>query len=328
MPCTDLPPNWTDLPPNGLTQLLFVAERRTTHRWKACLLADTKSSRSTVSERQGQRKRYSNPARSYIHSNYRPRPPYSSMRAWIGVVCKISVLDAVLRHFYQFPSFPTFEIAFFEKQKSRSHSIFLPLYVEHCFWFEWLEFCDHRIPFFGSLVARVANDWRYRRNQIFQALLPFFFLACFLIFLKKAFSESLGKIALEKFPKKNEGTLPITVHDQSMTNATFETVGQVRKAIFACFTTDKKKRLYLAFLALLYFLHAILMAKIAYHCLKKYQGVTSLSLRRILNQSLLFLSTMLGPQTCFIFVCELVSIRLSDCKWWDSSPAKLKPVKD
>ena len=64
----------TDLPPNGLTQLLFVAERRTTHRWKACLLADTKRSRSTVSERQGQRKRYSNPARSSIHSEYRPRP--------------------------------------------------------------------------------------------------------------------------------------------------------------------------------------------------------------------------------------------------------------
>ena len=41
---------------------------------KACLIADTKSSRSTVSERQGQRKRYSNPARSSIHSNYRPRP--------------------------------------------------------------------------------------------------------------------------------------------------------------------------------------------------------------------------------------------------------------
>ena len=73
-PCTDLPPKWTDLAPNGLTQLLFVAERRTTHRWKACLLADTKSSRSTVSERQGQRKRYSNPAWSSIHSKYRPRP--------------------------------------------------------------------------------------------------------------------------------------------------------------------------------------------------------------------------------------------------------------
>ena len=41
-----------------------------------------------------------------------------------------------------------------------------------------------------------------------------------------------------------------------------------------------------------------------------------------------FLSTMLGPQTCFLFVCELVSIRLSDSKWGDSPSAKLKPVKD
>ena len=63
-----------DLPPNGATQLLFVAERRTTHRWKSCLLADTKSPRSTVSEHTGQRKRYSNPMLSSIHSKYRPRP--------------------------------------------------------------------------------------------------------------------------------------------------------------------------------------------------------------------------------------------------------------
>ena len=55
-------------------------------------------------------------------------------------------------------------------------------------------------------------------------LLFFFFFACFLIFLKKTFSER--KIALEIFPKKDEGTLQITV--QSMTNANFETVGQVR----------------------------------------------------------------------------------------------------
>ena len=59
------------------------------------------------------------------------------------------------------------------------------------------------------------SDWRYRCREIFQALLPFFFFfACFR--------------GLEIFPKKDEGTLQITV--QSMTNATFETVGQVRKA--------------------------------------------------------------------------------------------------
>ena len=61
-----------------------------------------------------------------------------------------------------------------------------------------------------------------------------FFFACFLIFLKKAFPER--KIALEIVPKKDEGALQITV--QSMTNATFETVDQVRKAIFPCLTTD------------------------------------------------------------------------------------------
>ena len=135
---------------------------------------------------------------------------------------------------FTFLFFPTFEIAFFEKKRA-SHSIFLPLYAEHCFRFEWLEFCDHRRPFFGSLAALLANDWRYRRSQIFQALLPFFyFLPCFLIFLKKAFPER--KIALEIVPKKDEGALQITV--QSMTNATFETVDQVRKAIFVCLTTD------------------------------------------------------------------------------------------
>ena len=69
-------------------------------------------------------------------------------------------------------------------------------------------------------------------------LFSLFFFFCFLIFLKKAFSER--KIALEIFPKKDEGTLQITV--QSMTNATFETVGIVRKANFACLTSDLQDR--------------------------------------------------------------------------------------
>ena len=59
-------------PPKRLTQLLFVAERWTTHRWKACFLVDTKSSRSMVSESQGQRKQYSKLAGSSIHSKHRP----------------------------------------------------------------------------------------------------------------------------------------------------------------------------------------------------------------------------------------------------------------
>ena len=104
-------------------------------------------------------------------------------------------------------------------------------------------------------------------------------------------------------------------------------VGQVSKAIFACLTIDEKRCLYLYFLAFLYFLEALLMAKVSYHRLKKYQRVASLSLRRILNQCF-FLSTLMGPQTCFLFVCEHVSIRLSDCKWGNSPPAKVKPVED
>ena len=68
----------------------------------------------------------------------------------------------------------------------------------------------------------------------------FLFFSCFLIFLEKAFSER--KIALENFPKKDEGTLQTTVHDQSMTvtNVAFETVVQVRKAIFPFWPPTKK----------------------------------------------------------------------------------------
>ena len=99
-----------------------------------------------------------------------------------------------------------------------------------------------------------------------------------------------------------------------MTNATFQSVGQVRKAIFACLTTDEKKCLYLYFLALRCFLQALLMAKVSYHCLQKYQRVTSLFSKTYPEPELFFLSTSRGPQTCFLFVCELVSIRLSDSK--------------
>ena len=169
------------------------------------------------------------------------------------------------------------------------------------------------------------SDWRYRRRQIFQALLPFFFFACFLIFLKKAFSER--KIALEIFPKKDEGTLQITA--QSNDKRDFWDRWSSGEGNLRLFDHRLKKCLYLYFLALFYFLQALLMAKVAYHCLKKYQRVTSLSLRRILHHAeLFFLSTLLGPQTCFLYVCELASIRLSDSKWGNSPPAKVKPVKD
>ena len=91
---------------------------------------------------------------------------------------------------------------------------------------------------------------------------PFFFVACFLIFLKKTFPER--KIALEIFPKKDEVALQILV--QSMTKATLETVGQVLKeGNLRLFDHRLKKCLYLYFLALPYFLHALLMAKIVCH---------------------------------------------------------------
>ena len=93
---------------------------------------------------------------------------------------------------------------------------------------------DHSLEVWQRAL-RMTGDTDAAKS--FKLFFPsFFFFACFLIFLKKAFSER--KIALEKFPKKEKGTLQITVHDQSMRNATFETVGQVRKAIFACLTTD------------------------------------------------------------------------------------------
>ena len=170
---------------------------------------------------------------------------------------------------------------------------------------------------------RLANDWRYRHSQIFQALLPFFFIfACFLIFLKKAFSER--KIALEIFPKKDEGTLQITV--QSMTNATFETVDQVRKAS-PVWPPTKKNAFTFTFLPFFSFFKLFWLRRFLIIAWKKYQRVTSL-FSKTYPEPEPFLSTLLGPPTCFLFVCELVSIRLSDSKWGNSPPAKVKPVED
>ena len=198
-------------------------------------------------------------------------------------VCKISVFDAVLRHFY-FPFFPTFEIAFIEKRELATPFSFLcmPSTVSGSNSWSFAIIGDLSLEAWQRSLRMTGEADVAKSSQLFfPFFFFFFFFASFLLFLKKAFPER--KIALEIFPKKDEGALQITV--QSMTNATFETVGQVRKAIFACLTTDLKKCLYLYFLALLYFLHALLMAKTAYHCLKKKcQGVTSLSLRRILNQ--------------------------------------------
>ena len=151
-------------------------------------------------------------------------------------ICKISVFDAVLRHFY-FPFSQHSRLLSSKKGELATRSIFLPLYVDHCFRFEYswsFAISGDQSLEVWQRTLRMTGDHR-RRSQIFEALLPFFFFfASCLIFLKKAFSER--KIALEIFSKKDEGTLQITV--QSMTDATFESVGQVRKAIFACLTTD------------------------------------------------------------------------------------------
>ena len=94
---------------------------------------------------------------------------------------------------------------------------------------------DHSLEVWQRALRMTGDTNTAKSSKLFFPSFLFSF-ACFLIFLKKAFSER--KIALEKLPKKDEGTLQITVHDQSITNAPFETVGQVRKAIFACLTTD------------------------------------------------------------------------------------------
>ena len=118
-------------------------------------------------------------------------------------------------------------------------------------------------------ASRMTGDTDPAKSS--KLFFPFFFLfTCFLIFLRKAFSER--NIALEIFPKKDVGTLQITV--QSMTNATFETVGQEYKGrqFWPVWPPTKKKCLYLYFLALLYFFQALLMAKVSYHCLKNTKG--------------------------------------------------------
>ena len=147
--------------------------------------------------------------------------------------CKISVFDAVLRHFY-FPFFPTFEIAFFENIELATQFTFLcmPSTVSGSNSWCFAIIGDLSLEAWQRSLRMTGDTDAAKSSKLFFP--SFFFFACFLIFLKKAFPER--KIALEFFPKKDEGALQITV--QSMTNATFATVGQVRKAIFTCLTTD------------------------------------------------------------------------------------------
>ena len=149
-------------------------------------------------------------------------------------VCKISVFDAVLGHFY-FPFSPTFENAFFEKKESKPLNfpsfVCRPLFPARIVGV--LRSSETSLWKFGSTPCEsVTGDTDAAKSS--KLFFPSFFFCLLPNISWEAFSER--KIALEIFPKKDEGTFQITV--QSMTNATFETVGQVRKAIFACLTTD------------------------------------------------------------------------------------------
>ena len=64
---------------------------------------------------------------------------------------------------------------------------------------------DHSLEVWQHALRMTGDTDAAKSSKLF---FPF---ACFRIFLGKAFSER--KIALEKFVKKDEGTLQITVHD-------------------------------------------------------------------------------------------------------------------
>ena len=81
---------------------------------------------------------------------------------------------------------------------------------------------DHSLEVWQSALRMTGDTDAAKSSKIF----PFFFFCL----LPDISWESIfwKKDSAWKFPKKDEGTLQITVYDQSMTNATFETVGHVR----------------------------------------------------------------------------------------------------
>ena len=147
--------------------------------------------------------------------------------------CKISVFDTVLRHFY-FPFSQHSRLLFSKKRELATQFSFLcmPSTVSGSNSWSFAIIGDLSLEAWQRSLRMTGDTDAAKSSKLFFP--SFFFFACFLEFLKKAFPER--KIALEIFPKKDEGALQITV--QSMTNATFDTVGQVRKAIFAWLTTD------------------------------------------------------------------------------------------
>ena len=134
-------------------------------------------------------------------------------------------------------------------------------------------FCDHWRPVFGSQRAlRMTGDTDAAKSSKF--FLPsFFFFTCFLIFLKKAFFER--KIVLEIFKKRERRRNPPN-HGSINDERDFCDRRSSKEGNLHLFDYRPKKNAFtFTFLHFLYFLQALLMAKVAYHCLKKYQRVTS-----------------------------------------------------
>ena len=104
---------------------------------------------------------------------------------------------------------------------------------------------------------------------------------------------------------------------QSMTNVSFETPGYRRSSMGGnhCLFDHRLKN---------YFLHALLMAKIAYHCLKNTKG-SPLYLQDV---SLELFGNHAGVRKPVFFL--FVNLFRSDCQITngDPPPTKLKPVKE
>ena len=113
-------------------------------------------------------------------------------------------------------------------------------------------------------ASRMTGDTDAAKS--FKLFFSFIFFACF---------RCAGYIPKER---RRPWTLQIMV--QSMTDERdFWDRWSSEEGNLRLFDHRLKKCLYLYFLALLYFLQALLMAKVVYHCLRKYQRVTPLSLR-------------------------------------------------
>ena len=209
-------------------------------------------------------------------------------------VCKISVFDAVRRHFY-FPFSPTFEIAFFKKRELATQFSFLCMSTTVSGSNRW-SFAiigDQSLEVWQHALRMTSDTDAAKSSKLFFLL---FFFACFLILLKKAFSER--KKALEKFPKKDEGTLQITV--QSMTNATFENRRSSKEGNLRLFDHRRKICLYLYFLALLFFLQALLMAKVSFQLLEKIPK-GDLAISKTYPEPELFFVNLAGSSNLFSF---------------------------